>query len=190
MTSELFAEQLTNRLTLRCVTASDALATSLLMTPNVSQWLASWPTPFTSAMASARINAMRELAFLGQVLPFAITARADGELLGWAIIERHDRDQGRASLGFWLGEAHQGKGYMREVAPILIAAGFRLLGVDVIEAGAQPANAGSFAVMAACGMRLIGDRMVHASARSRDELCRFYEVWRQFHPTPPLNLRL
>jgi ribosomal-protein-alanine N-acetyltransferase len=70
-------------------------------------------------MAGDRINPMQRLAFLGQVLPFAIAARAEDELLGWAMIERDERDRGVASLGFWLGEVLHGNGYMRAIAPIL-----------------------------------------------------------------------
>jgi ribosomal-protein-alanine N-acetyltransferase len=129
-------------------------------------------------MAGARIDAMRRRAFLGDALPFAITSRTNGELLGWTIIERKEQDRASASLGFWLGEPHHGKGYMREIAPVVSTAGFRLAGVEVIEAGAQMANTGSFAVMKACGMTRTGERMVHAAARGRDELCRFYEIRR------------
>ena len=45
MTSEPFAPRLTDRLVLRCLRPSDAMATSRLMTPGVSRWLASWPGP-------------------------------------------------------------------------------------------------------------------------------------------------
>ena len=178
MLSEPFEAQLTSRLEIRCVTADDAAATSLLMTPGVGRWLASWPIPFTPEMAGARIDALRQLAFRGDALPFAITSRTDGALLGWATILRNEGDRRSASLGFWLGERHQAKGYMREIAPIVTDAGFKLLAVDVIEAGAQLANTGSFAVMKACGMTLVGTRTIHASARGRDELCRFYEIRR------------
>jgi len=182
--SEPFQALLTPRLKLRCVTADDAAATSSLMTPDVSNWLASWPIPFTPEMAGARIGALRERAFSGDALPFAKTARLTGVLLGWAVIERSERDRDSASLGFWLGEQHQGKGYMRETAPVIIAAGFERLAVGVIEAGAHPENAGSITVMKACGMKPAGERLVHASARNRDELCCFYEIRR---PQPRLG---
>jgi [ribosomal protein S5]-alanine N-acetyltransferase len=178
MVTEPFAARSTNRLRLRCVTADDALATSRLMTPAVSRWLASWPMPFTLKMAQQRIADLREQAYRGDALPFAIVARLNEELVGWATIVRNERDRASAALGFWLGEHHHGKGYMREIAPIVLAAGFATLGVNVIEAGAQIANAGSFAVMKACGMTAVGERMVYAAARRQDEPCCFYEVRR------------
>jgi ribosomal-protein-alanine N-acetyltransferase len=51
----------------------------------------------------------------------------------------------------------------------------------VIEAGAQPGNTASFAIMRACGMRPVGERMIPVPARGRDELCHFYEVHRPPH---------
>jgi len=148
------------------------------MTPAVSRWLASWPIPFTLEMAKERVAELRERAYRADALPFAIVASLNDELVGWATIVRNERDRTSASLGFWLGEQHHGQGYMREIAPIVLVAGFAALGVDVIEAGAQIANAGSFAVMTACGMTAVGERMVYAAARRQDEPCCFYEVRR------------
>jgi ribosomal-protein-alanine N-acetyltransferase len=179
MTSEPFPVLSTSRLRLRCVHPDDAVGTSLLMTPTISRWLASWPTPFTVGMAKERIRDLRELAFHGDALPFAITSQFNGELLGWTTITRNESDRASASLGFWLGERHHGRGYMREIMPIVISAGFDLLTVEVIEAGAQISNAGSFGVMKAAGMRPSGERMVYASARGNNELCLFYERRRE-----------
>ena len=179
MTSEPFAPRLTNRLVLRCVRPEDAIPTSRLMSPEVSRWLASWPVPFTPAMAGERIDGLLRLAFRGDALPFAITSKGNGRLLGWATVTRNDPERSSAAMSFWLGEEHHGKGTMREAAPAILAAGFDLLRVDEIEAGAQVANIGSFAVMRSCGMSLAGDRHVHASARGQDELCRFYKALRR-----------
>jgi len=148
------------------------------MTSDVSRWLASWPAPFTPAMASRRIDDLRRLAIRGDAVPFAITGRCDGGLFGWVTITRNNADRSSASLSFWLGEAHQGKGYMREVAPTAVAAGFELLGVNEIESGAQVTNVGSFAVMELCGMTPAGQRQVYASARRRKELCGYYKIAR------------
>jgi ribosomal-protein-alanine N-acetyltransferase len=73
-------------------------------------------------------------------------------------------------VGYWLGEKHHGKGYMKELAPVALAAAFKLLDVEVIEAGAQPENTASLAVMRGCGREFTGERMVYAPARKREEL--------------------
>ena len=49
------------------------------------------------------------------------------------------------------------------------------LNLALIEAGAQIENASSFAVLARCGMVRGGERLVYASARARNKLCRFHE---------------
>lgn len=176
MTRDPFEPLETARLRLRCVSHEDALVVSQLMTPEISRWVASWPIPFTGEMASARIKAAREMAYAGDALPFAVIPKESGELIGWVTLNRDDDDQRRGSFGYWLGEAHHGKGYMRELAPSVLAASFHLLDLDVIEAGAQPENAASLSIMRACGMEFVGERLVYAHARNRNELCHFYEI--------------
>jgi ribosomal-protein-alanine N-acetyltransferase len=168
----------TARLDLRCVTIEDAKATAALMTVEVSRWVARWPVPFTAEMALARIVASRQLAAVGECMPFAVVDHASGDLLGWAVLSRDPEDRRRGSFGYWLGEPYHGRGYMRELAPPVIAAGFDQMDLDVIEAGAQPDNAASFAIMRACGMKPSRVGMVHAPARGRDEYCEFYEIRR------------
>jgi ribosomal-protein-alanine N-acetyltransferase len=168
----------TARLQLRCVSVGDAAATARLMTPHVSRWVANWQIPFTADMAAARIEAMRQLALKGEALPFAVLMKAERELIGWVMINRDGENPRRGSLGYWLGETYQGKGYMKEIAPVVLAAGFELLELDVIDAAAQLENTGSFAVMQACGMKLVREGKVYAPARKREELCFFYEIER------------
>jgi ribosomal-protein-alanine N-acetyltransferase len=176
MTTEPFEPLETARLFLRCVAPGDAAATSTQMTPEVSRWVAYWPVPFTPQMAATRIEAMRELAFKGDALAFAVIVKDTCELAGWVMLNRDGADRRRGSLGYWLGEKHQRKGYMKEIMPVILIAGFNLLEIDVIEAAAQPENAGSIAVMQAHGMKFVADGMVYAPARQREEICSFYEL--------------
>ena len=171
----------TARLRLRCVKPEDAAATAALITPAVSQWVARWPHPFTTDMAAARIADSCAAAAAGNELPFALVEKSLGVLIGWLVIHRHSQDHSRGSFGYWLGEGYHGQGYMREGAPPALDYGFTLLGLDVIEAGAQLDNAASFAIMRACGMSPVGQRMSPAPARGRYELCRFYEVHRRHY---------
>ena len=129
-------------------------------------------------MAAERIAESRGAASNGLTLPFAIVDKASGALIGWIVVHRDAADSRRGSFGYWLGEAHHGRGYMREAAPAALRAGFDRLGLDVIEAGAQPGNAASVAVLRACGLIPTGTRMVPAPARGRDELCEMFEIRR------------
>lgn len=176
MSDDLFQPLETDRLRLRCMAERDAAATAHSMTPAVSRWLASWPVPFTPAMAAERIEQWRKKTQAGDALPFAVTDKITDELFGWATIER-DRDApSSGSFGYWMAERFQGRGYMRELAPVVLAAGFEQLSLDTIRAGAQLENNTSFAVMRACGMRPAGEAMVYAPARGREEPCCFYEI--------------
>lgn len=109
-------------------------------------------------------------------MPCAITLKSNGALAGWLTLTKTESDRRRGSLGYWLGTQYHGQGFAREALNALLSAGFNFLDLDIIEAGAQPENLGSFALMRACGMAEIGKRMVHATARQRDELCVFYEI--------------
>ena len=168
----------TPRLRLRCARAADAPRIAGLMTPAISRWLASWPTPYTPAMAGERIAAWGAMARDGHGMPCVVEERSGGVVVGWVHVLRLRERPERATMGYWSGEAYGGRGYVREAAAALAAAAWGFLGVEVSEAGAQPGNAGSFAVMRALGMRPAGERMVFASARGREELCLFYEMTR------------
>jgi ribosomal-protein-alanine N-acetyltransferase len=169
----------TARLKLRCVSLRDALPVSQLMTEPISRWVANWPCPFSEKMAVERIRTMRRLGGEGDALPLAITRKTHDELIGWIALVRDKDKRARASLGYWLGEAWQGRGYMKEALAAVIREGFRRLDSATIEAAAQPENAASIALMRACGMWEIGVRSVFAPARNRDEPCVVFEIERR-----------
>jgi ribosomal-protein-alanine N-acetyltransferase len=168
----------TPRLTLRCVSEGDAIETSLLMTEQVSRWLANWPFPFSEEMSRQRIRQMQQWTVEGRAIAFAIVRKADGRLIGWATVVREKPGSSRASLSYWLGEAFQGHGYMKEVAPAVIREGFRKLNVNKIEAAAQLENLASIALMRACGMVEQGQTAVFAAARNREEICAVFGIER------------
>lgn len=178
MLPNLFQPMDTTRLRLRCIVSQDAEATSTLMTQAISNWLASWPLPFTSRMAERRIELAREAANRGDALPCAIIVKDRESLAGWINLSRSVDDRRRGALGYWLGEQYHRQGFAREALAALLRTGFDLLDLDVIEAGAQPGNTSSLAMMRACGMVEAGERVVYASARARDERCLFYEIHR------------
>lgn len=163
----------TLRLRLRCVEDRDAESLSALMTPSVSRWVASWPSPLPIEQALTLIARAREAAFQRKALPMVVERIADAVVLGWIAVNTSPENGG--FLGYWLGEHFHGRGYMREAAPPTVAAAFQRLNVGLIEAGVQLGNAPSIRVLEACGMRYVGERMVYASARGQKERCAWYE---------------
>jgi ribosomal-protein-alanine N-acetyltransferase len=181
---DLYPPIATARLRLRCVALGDAAATAALMTPGISDTVASWPPSVTKGMALERIKTARAAAASGQAMPCAIIRDCDQALLGWAGVNRlagdatgdAAGDDRRGELGYWIGEPFQGQGYATEAATALISAAFDTLDLDTIQAGARLDNEVSFSVLQKLGMRAIGERTVFAQIRDRHEVCRYYEI--------------
>jgi ribosomal-protein-alanine N-acetyltransferase len=147
------------------------------MTPAVSRWVASWPSPCPVAFVEERIKVVLRAGVAGDALTYVIETPA-GDIAGWIEFRRDAERRARASVGYWLGEAHQGRGLMSEVLPVALEQAFAALGVDTIEASLQPANLSSRAVLEKCGMIYAGDRTIYAPSRERDELCASFELSR------------
>ena len=165
-----------SRLVLRDVQPDDAAAVSALMTPAVSRWLLSWPIPFTPGMAADRIAQARTSLAGGTMLPFVMERLSDSALLGWLSVTRTGGR--RALLSYWLGEAYQGQGYMREALAAALPASFSLLDVEAIDAEVQAGNAASLTLLRSQGMEAVGERMTFAPARNRHEPCLAFALQR------------
>jgi [ribosomal protein S5]-alanine N-acetyltransferase len=168
----------THRLRLRCVNAADAEPTASMMCAKIASRLASWPLPFTLEMAQDRVRRARIAAIAGKAVPLAILHLTDATFLGWVDAFRLGDDPRRAGLGYWIGETHQGQGFMHEAAIAAVEAAFRILDVDAIEAGAQPSNAASLAVIRRLGMTPIGEREVLVRATNQVGPCLYFELRR------------
>ena len=58
-----------------------------------------------------------------------------------------------ASLGYWLGEPHQGQGYMTEAVRGVCTWAFHWLGLERVEAGTLPENLASQNVLKRVGFK-------------------------------------
>jgi ribosomal-protein-alanine N-acetyltransferase len=169
---------LTGRLRLRAIEDRDAAATAALMSPAISRWTGSWPEAVSAADVVDRIAKARARMARNGGLDLAIVRGEDEALLGWigvGVIETNPR---RANLGYWIGEAFFGRGYAAEAAAATMTAAWTWLDIDVIEAGAQPENAASLAILRRLGMRETGPREMFAAARGRLETCVYFEIGR------------
>ena len=161
-------------LTTRPPALEDAPALAALMTPSISQWLGHWPVPFTSAMAEAKIGAALSAAARGGALTEVILN--DGVIAGWI---GGGGPSGRAGFGYWLGEAHQGHGLLRALAPAWVARLQARLHPRTVWAATQPTNVGSRRVLAACGLQPVRVMWMDTPARARFE---WVEVWERVWP--------
>lgn len=166
----------TQRLRLRCAEPQDAEALATMMSEAISRRLASWPVPYTPMMAMDRIAGVRMAAAERRSLPLVVERREDGAVLGWISISRAPGDSQTALITYWLGEAFQGRGYMREAAPAAVAEAFALMDVVRLRAAVQADNVPSLAVARLLGMRPMGEGRIWCPARGRDEPCLWFEL--------------
>lgn len=175
----------TPRLRLRAPGNADAADLARLMAPRISARLASWPPFMVPGTARMRVEQATEARAAGAALPLVITRRSDGTVMGWVAASRADADPSRALVTYWLGEAFQGQGYMREAARPALAEAFRVLGVNEVRAAVQPDNQASRAVLAGMGMRFLTHGRIWCSARAREEVCEWWAIER---PSPAMPL--
>lgn len=166
----------TPRLRLRCAEPHDADALSGMMDAAISLRLATWPVPYTPDMALDRIAGVRMAAAERRSLPLVIERRGDGAVLGWISISRAPGDATTALITYWLGQAFQGQGLMREAAPAALAQAFRSLDVARVRAAVQADNAASLAVVRLLGMVPLGEGRIWCPARGREEACLWFEA--------------
>jgi RimJ/RimL family protein N-acetyltransferase len=178
MTCDLLPIVQTERLRLRAFEPGDASDLCCNMTPSVTRWLASWPDPVTQDYALARIARARAGMERGVSLFYALERIEDGRVIGGLGGGLIPEDPARLEVSYHLAEDCHGAGYMGEAVRAALPVIWRLMPVQAIEAGAQLANAASFAVMRAMGMTPVGERMVYSSARGREEPTGFYEIRR------------
>lgn len=174
MTTDPFDPLDTMRLRLRCPRLSDVTGLTALVTPAITRWMASWTFPLTASLAEDRIKSAQTAAVARRAMCCII--EAERVLAGWIEIGQSETDPGTGALSYWIGEAHQGRGYAREAASSLMPKAFAFLRLNTIEAGTQPENFGSLGVMRALGMRYVGERSVFATARERNEMCSYFAL--------------
>ncbi len=143
----------TPRLQLRRVARRD-LADLLLVNDDeaVNLFL---PYPRWRSMADAQgwYERMNGLQADGSTVQLVLVRRDDDRVVGSALVFRHDAIARRAELGYVLGSAHWGAGYMIEALDALVDTVFREAAVDLLEAVVEPANAASVRVLRRLGFR-------------------------------------
>jgi ribosomal-protein-alanine N-acetyltransferase len=182
----------TERLTLSLPREDCAEQVAALMTPDVSRWLASWPSAVSASEVRERIGAARAARAAGTEAIWLVQVRGSGDVAGWIRVVRESVTWDRGELGYWIGQPFHGQGYATEAARAVLTAVFDGWRLSTVESGAQVDNDASFGVMRKLGMTPAGERMVWAATRGRDEICRFFVITRaQFdgggHPKPGMS---
>ncbi|HEY2830216.1 MAG TPA: GNAT family N-acetyltransferase [Thermoanaerobaculia bacterium] len=145
----------TKRLTLRPMTLADAPELHRLVNDvEIARNTATIPHPYPAGMAAEWIAGHQEKFDKNIEIVFGIERREDGAFLGVIGIlpEPHDM----AEFGYWIGQEYWNRGYATEAAAAVIDYGFRILGVNRVEAIHFTRNPASGRVMEKCGMHCEG----------------------------------
>jgi ribosomal-protein-alanine N-acetyltransferase len=138
------------RLTLRYARAADAAALyELGRDPDVSRYF-SWGPYNEPSEASAFVEQMAEQRDAGERLEFVIAGDDDQPLGITGLSEFSARDR-RAVVGTWLGRPYWGSGANAESKALVLALGFRTLGLQRISAYAHPDNTRSLRALESLG---------------------------------------
>ena len=147
---------------LRAPVAPDYLAWSKLRGDSrefLTPWEPTWAADELSRAAfrrRLRRYAQAQRAGTGQM--YFVFDRKTGDLLGGCQLSniRQGVAQSAASLGYWMGRRHAGKGLMTDAVVTLVRHAFDRLGFHRIEAACLPANVASRRVLTKAGFTAEG----------------------------------
>ena len=151
----------TERLTLRLPTHADFRQWTMLRRESaafLAPWEPSWAEDHLSRRAfTNRVYWASRSQSSGSALPLFLVRRADETLLGAITLDNIRRGPAQSgTLGYWIGQAHARKGYMREAILALTHYAFASLDLSRIEAACLPENAPSRGVLEKCGFKYEG----------------------------------
>lgn len=109
--------------------------------------------PAMTAMAEAEewLEKTRSANRSGDALQLGIERRADRAIVGTCTLWGIHKESRRAEVGYSLGRAHWGQGYMVEAVAALMHFGFETLDLNRLEADTDPRNHASIKVLEKLG---------------------------------------
>lgn len=146
----------TSRLVLRWISKNDIDSLyEIFSDPQVMRY---WSTvPLLDPEAAAELQ--REIAEGNEsdtMFKWGLALRDSDTLIGTTTLFNLNLDNGRAELGYALGRAHWGKGYMHEALNALISHAFEVMNLRRLEADVDPRNAASIRTLEKLGFQREG----------------------------------
>ena len=149
------------RLTLRLPEKSD-FAEWVDLRSNSRSFLEPWEPTWSADHLSRkafhdRIYWARRSSADGTAFPFLLFLQASGAMIGGVTLDnvRSGASQ-TASIGYWVGESHARKGYMKEAIPAVVHFAFEEIGLSRIEAACLPENLPSCGLLEKTGFKFEG----------------------------------
>lgn len=115
-----------------------------------------WDTHASIEDSKSFLGSVLEQYNNGMVSSWGIEERASGKLIGTCGFVYWNITHARAEIGYALGRAYWGRGYMTEAAGQITAFGFESMKLNRLEARCEVANVGSAKVMQKIGMSYEG----------------------------------
>ncbi len=147
----------TERLTLRPFLEEDAEAMfdNWASDPEVTKFL-SWPTYKSIDDAHAILNQWLESYDNPEFYQWAIVLKELGQPIGSISVVNLDNRVDLAEIGYCIGKPWWGQGIMPEAVKAVMQYLFEVVGMQRLEAGHDPENSASGAVIRKCGFRYEG----------------------------------
>lgn len=146
----------TPRLVLRHLDDADVPALyDIFRDPEVTRYW-SWPAYRHPAQAAALLDEIDELFDERTLFQWGVARREDDLVVGTVTLFQVEPENRRGEVGFALGRAAWGHGYMREALAALFDFAFDTLGLHRLEADVDPRNDRSLAVLERHGFRREG----------------------------------
>ena len=116
-------------------------------------WEPTWPADdLTRASFRRRLRRHSEEIDRDEAYPFFLFRQADDVLIGGLTLGQVRRGVAQAAtLGYWMGEPHAGKGYMSRAVRAAIGFAFATLRLHRVEAACLPHNAASVQLLEGVG---------------------------------------
>ena len=146
----------TSRLSLRWISADDVEDFyTVYSNPDVMRYWSTPPLPDRTA-ASKIVSEIHDGFRRRELLKWGIALRTDDTLIGTVTLFHPDFTHRRAEIGYALGRAHWGHGYMQETLKAVLNYAFTVLSFHRIEADVDPRNTASIRTLERLGFQREG----------------------------------
>ena len=133
----------TERLAVRLVDDSDLPALLEVNSSEEVTALLPYATWRSAADAEAWLRRMRVIEATGLAFQFVVVLKSSERAIGTCLLFRFEEGSARAELGYALGRAHWGQGFMQEALTALFGSAFSTMGLRRLEAEVDTRNLAS-----------------------------------------------
>jgi RimJ/RimL family protein N-acetyltransferase len=164
----------TKRLILRNLKISDAKSIAENAgNLNVSKWLLLLPYPYKLKHAKdwIKFNKKDSRKKKKSDYTFGIELKSEKKIIGGIGLHHVNKFQGKAEVGYWLGENYWRKGYGSEALKAVLNFGFKKIKLRRIEAGVLAGNPSSGKLLEKYGFKKEGMRRKSCKSKATGKIC-------------------